>query len=85
MSLAGWEVAVVAEDTLELSLPSCLGEPGLTSLTQDDEAVTVEVVATVVDEGPACSDVLRVELDEALGDRDVMDATSGEAVRIVRY
>jgi len=39
--LAGWDVAVVAEDTLELTLPSCLGQPRLTGLAQDDEAVTV--------------------------------------------
>jgi hypothetical protein len=86
VSLAGWEVAVVAEDTLELTIPSCLGQPRLTGLAQDDEAVTVEVITTVVDEGPACADVLRVELDEPLGDRQVVDATSGEAMRIrVRY
>ncbi len=84
--LAGWDVAVVAEDTLELTLPSCLGQPRLTGLAQDDEAVTVEVITTVVDEGPACADVLRLELDEPLGDRQVIDATSGEALRIrVRY
>lgn len=86
VSLAGWEVAVVAEDTLELTLPSCLGQPRLTGLAQDDEDVTVEVIPTVAGEGPACADVLRVELDEPLGDRQVVDATSGEALRIrVRY
>ena len=86
VSLAGWDVAVVAGDTLELTLPSCLGQPRLTGITQDDEAVTVEVVTTVAGEGPACADVLRVELDEPLGDRQVVDATSGEAMRIrVRY
>ena len=79
-------MAVVAEDTLELTLSSCLGQPRLTGHMQDDQAVTVEVVATVVDEGPACADVLRLELDEPLGDRQVIDATSGEALRIrVRY
>jgi hypothetical protein len=86
VSLAGWEVSVVAEDTLELTLPSCLGQPRLTGLARDDEDVRVEVVTTVVDEGPACADVLRVELDEPLGDRQVVDVTSGEALRIrVRY
>ena len=86
VSLAGWDVAVIAEDTLELTIPSCLGQPRLTGLAQDDKAVTVEAVTTVVDEGPACADVLRVELDEPLGDRQVVDATSGEALRIrVRY
>jgi len=45
-----------------------------------------QVITTVVDEGPACADVLRLELDEPLGDRQVIDATSGEALRIrVRY
>ena len=75
-------MAVGAENTLELTIPSCLGPPRLTGLAQDEEAVTVEVVTTVVDEGPACADVLRVELDEPLGDRQVVDATSGEAPRI---
>ncbi|MFU8841445.1 MAG: hypothetical protein ACNA8R_12110 [Nitriliruptoraceae bacterium] len=44
--------------------------------------MTVEVVTTVVDEGPAFVDVLRVELVEPLGDRQVVDATAGEAMRI---
>jgi hypothetical protein len=86
VSLAGWDLAVVAADTLELALPSCLGQPRLTGLAHDDEAMTVEVITTVVDEGPACADVLRVAVDEPLGDRQVVDATSGEALRVrVRY
>jgi hypothetical protein len=84
VSLADWEAAVVAEDTLELTIPSCFGEPELTTLEQDDQAVTVEVVTTVADEGPACADVLRVELGEPLGDRQVVDATSGEPMTITR-
>jgi hypothetical protein len=84
VSLADWEAAVVAEDTLELMIPSCFGEPELASLEYDDDAVRVEVITTVVDEGPACADVLRVELAEPLGDRQVVDVTSGEAMRITR-
>lgn len=75
------EVTVIGEDTLDLSIPSCDGDPQVVSLTQDDKAVTVEVVATVQENGPACSDVLHVELDEPLGTREVIDATSGETLR----
>jgi hypothetical protein len=82
--LADWEAAVVAEDTLDLTIPSCFGDPELTNLDEDDEIVRVEVVTTILDEGPACADVLRVELDDPLGDRQVVDATSGEAMRITR-
>lgn len=86
VSLADSDFAVIGENTLDLKIPSCGGDPELTSLTKDDELVPVEVVATVHDIGPACADLLKVELDEPLGDRVVLDATSGEALRIsARY
>jgi hypothetical protein len=81
VSLAGRGVDVIEGDTLLLTVPSCYGNPELTSLTQDDQAVTVEIVTTVGDQ-PDCADGLRVELDEPLGNRRVIDATSGEALRI---
>jgi hypothetical protein len=82
VSLAGWDLDVIGETTLALTVPSCDGDPELASLVQDAEAVTVEVITTVQDVGPACADVLRVHLDEPLGDRAVMDAVSNQALRI---
>jgi hypothetical protein len=86
VSLAGWDLDVIGETTLALTIPSCDGDPELASLVQGDGSVTVEVITTVHDVGPACAEVLRVHLDEPLGDREVIDAVSGEALRInARY
>lgn len=82
VSLAGWDLDVIGGTTLALTIPSCDGDPELASLAQDDDAVTVEVITTMQDVGPACADVLRVHLAEPLGDREVVDAVSGGTLRI---
>jgi hypothetical protein len=85
VSLAGSEVQVVGGLTLRITVPSCLGDPELARFEQGEEAITVRVVTTTVDEGPACADLVSVVLDEPLGGRPVVDDVSGEPLRIVGW
>jgi hypothetical protein len=55
--------------TLDLLVESCNGAR--------------EVTATVTDPGDACLDVLEVVLDEPLGERELVDVTSGRTVPVV--
>jgi len=77
-------MTLVGEATLEAGLSTCGGEPELASLEQAADVVTVEVVATapVNGIGPSCSDILRVDLDAPLGDREVVDAVSGQTLPV---
>ena len=78
------DVQVVAPDRLQLGVMSCHGDPEITELSQDDEQVRIEVTSTVTDPGDACMDLLTVDLDAPLGDRAVVDLTSGRTLRVVR-
>lgn len=64
---------LTAPDTLELTVQSCNGEPVVTERAEDDVAVQLQVSATVTDPGPACQDLLEVQLDAPLADREVLD------------
>jgi hypothetical protein len=78
------DVHLVAPDRLQLGVLSCHGDPEVTELSQDDGQVRIEVTSTVSSPGDACMDVLTVALDAPLGDRAVVDATSGRTLRVVR-
>jgi len=56
-------------------------------LVEDDGEVRIRVVTTVVVSGAAdsCADSLEVTLHDQLGDRDVIDAESGETLRVVEF
>lgn len=85
VSLEGWEVALAGSSELSVSVPSCNGDPELADLDEQEGSVRIEVVTTQVVEGDsdACLDQLEVTLDEPLGDRDVVDAVSGDTLRLV--
>jgi hypothetical protein len=78
------DVQLVAPGRLQLGAMSCHGDPEVTELSQDDGQVRVEVTSTVSNPGDACMDVLTVDLDAPLGNRGVVDLTSGETLRVVR-
>lgn len=70
-----------SETSLALGVGSCNGNPTVTEFEEADNEVRVAVVATTYSEGPECGDVVNVELDEPLGDRVVVDLTTGQTVR----
>ncbi len=75
------EVLRLAEpSTVQLAVSSCNGEPEITSLTQGATRVEVEVTSTVTDPGDACLDTIDVALDAPLGDRELVDLTSGRTI-----
>jgi len=77
------EVTVAGRASLDVGVGTCLGDPELASLEQTADLVTIEVVATrSATEGPACMDILRVDLDAPLGDREVVDAVSGRSLPV---
>ena len=78
------DAQLVAPDRLRLGVLSCHGDSEVTELSQDDARVRIEVTATVSSPGDACMDVLTVALDAPLGDRAVVDGTSGRTLRVVR-
>lgn len=73
--------------TLQLETPSCHGSPKVVRVEEDDESVRVEVVTTIVVAGvvPACADLVTVRLEEPLGDRQLIDITSGTEVEVRRF
>jgi hypothetical protein len=78
------DAQLVSPDRPQLGVLSCHGDPEVTALSQDDGQVRVEVTSTVSSPGDACMDVLTVALDAPLGDRAVVDVTSGRRLRVER-
>ncbi|TVR34376.1 MAG: hypothetical protein EA388_09175 [Nitriliruptor sp.] len=70
---------------LAVDVPSCNGDPVVDELVEDDEQVSIRVVATMVVSGasPSCSDALPVTLEEPLGERTLIDLVSGETLTVV--
>lgn len=66
---------------LDVAVDSCHGDSEVDVL-ETDEAVTLTAVAT--DTKDDCQDLLRVPLDDPLGDRVVRDGRDGELVGIRR-
>jgi hypothetical protein len=85
VSLAGGQVRQAGPQELAVDVPSCLGDPELDELVEDGGEVGIRIVTTMVVSGdsPACLDEVQVTLQEPLGDRDVIDAESGEILRVV--
>ena len=84
VSLEGSEVELVSVVELSVTVPSCNGDPEVATLEEGGEAVELEVVTTQVARGPSdgCLDVVHVALDEPLGDRELVDMVSGEALPV---
>lgn len=85
VSLAGWDVRQVSAEELAFEVPSCNGDPEVDELVEDAKEVRIRVVTTVVVSGSRddCLDSVEVSLHEPLGDRDVIDAESGETLSVV--
>lgn len=73
-----------APDRLVLIVGTCGGEPELDVLREQDAAVEVTVVSTrrFGGAGEDCRDPLEVTLEAPLGDRHLVDATTGENVNV---
>ncbi|MQA32646.1 hypothetical protein GCU49_03565 [Modestobacter roseus] len=71
--IVGWSTD---GDVLQVWLPTCNGDPE-TEVLHADDRVTVTVVATKRDPSDACQDSVTVLLDEPLGDRTVVDGSTG--------
>lgn len=64
---------------------TCLANPELDLLSEHDDRVEVAVVSTRTFGGSGaddCLDVVHVVLQEPLGDRPVLDVTSGNEVAV---
>lgn len=72
---------------LQLYVGSCNGEPEVTALEETDTEIRVEVTSTTPAPGwPGndCLDGLELTLDAPLGDRALIDLSTGEAVQVPR-
>lgn len=67
---------------LTVSVDACQGAPEV-SVTETEQAVRIEVVATVHAAGPACADGVPVPLEQPLGERPLVDAHTGGTVEVV--
>jgi len=79
------EAYASAGATVDLIVGSCNGDPEVTALEQTADEVRVEVTSTVPAPGWAgdgCLDSLTVALDAPLGDRVLVDMTSGDVVEV---
>ncbi|SFF63193.1 hypothetical protein [Blastococcus tunisiensis] len=76
------DAALVEPDTVQLSVGSCDGDPEISRLVAGPRQVQVEVTATVRETGDQCADAVELVLDEPLGQRVLIDLTSGGAVPV---
>lgn len=79
------EAVLTAPDMVELSVPSCNGNPAITVLEQEPDQVRVEVATTVPGRfagSDDCLDLVQVELDEPLGERPLVDLTTGDPITL---
>lgn len=70
--------------SIQLGVRSCHGDPEVTVLVETADRVEVEVTSTTYRESDDCLDSLVVDLAAPLGTRELVDATSGDTVRVTR-
>ncbi len=72
-----------APDRLVLNVNSCNRNPEVSLLRETDVDVQIKVVADAPPPygGPECDDIVEIQLEEPLGNRDVIDKHTGEVVR----
>lgn len=75
---------LVADDVVMLSVGSCNGDPRVAVLEEDDQQVRVEVNAssTPFGGGDDCLDIVEIQLQTPLGDRDLIDLDTDEPVSV---
>ncbi len=76
------EARLSAPAILEVGVMSCNGDPEITELTEEAHRVGVEVTSTVTDPGDSCMDLVEVVLQDPLGERDLVDVTSGRTLEV---
>lgn len=67
---------------VELSVDSCRATAITVDVEETAEEVRILVATEDGDDGPECLDSAMAELDEPLGDRRVIDVTTGEEVEV---
>lgn len=82
VSLEDMEAVEADSPSISVGVPSCNGDPVLDEIVEEPDVVRLRVVSTVTNPGDACLDSLEVELDEPLGDRDLVDMTSGAQIPV---
>ncbi len=71
--------------TLGVEVPTCNGDPVVTVLEQGDDEIRIQVVSTEqLRNGDDCLDSITVRLDAPLGERRVVDLTSGRVLPVDR-
>lgn len=83
-----WEAYAGGGAGLQLTVGSCNGEPEVTVLEQTDSEVRVEITSTTPAPGwpgEDCLDGLELTLDAPLGDRALVDVTTGDIVAVTTF
>lgn len=85
VSLADGQVGQVGPQELAVSVSSCNGDLELAGLVEADRKARTRIVTTMGISGDAlaCLDEAHVTLRHPLGNRAVIDAESGETLRVV--
>lgn len=76
------EKGVASPTDLTLFVGTCNGQPTVRALVEESEQVTVTVEARDPEDGPsdACRDGVTAQLSRSLGDRAVVDGSTGRVV-----
>jgi hypothetical protein len=67
---------------VELSIDACRAVSTTVDVEETADVVRFAVTTEGGDDGPECLDSVVVELDEPLGDRRVVDASTGDEVEL---
>lgn len=70
------------ESTVILSIEACNAETNRATVTETEREVVVSVTTDDLVLDDMCADGLVVDLEEPLGDRQLVDGTTGEAVSV---
>jgi hypothetical protein len=74
----------VVDHQLDLGIDSCNAEKIDIQVDESDDAVRIAVRVTNPAEGDDCGDTPSVRLDQPLGDRRLVDGSTGRALRCER-
>ena len=79
-----YKAHLIAPDRLDLIINSCNQNPEVSLFRETDIDVQIEVVADSIPPsyGAECLDAVESQLQEPLGGRDIVDARTGEVVRV---
>ncbi|WP_108719374.1 MULTISPECIES: hypothetical protein [Miniimonas] len=79
------QAVLLQSDVLALAVGSCGDEPEVDLLDEQEDAVEVAVVSTRTIGGPGsgdCMDMVEVRLQAPLGERTLLDVTSGDEITV---